>query len=140
MYRGRQELEREASNNSNNNTQRDPDRRQVAEVNTNTNNSNSNNDQSNSNNNEQEEEIDNSASGRFGSRGNKRQKRNVGRITSSARRIGKATTIDDPTDYDKRARAEMDSRADTVCGGCTFELYQDTGKVVDESIWHIARE
>ena len=30
----------------------------------------------------------------------------------------------------------MDSRADTVCGGATFELYEDTGKVVDVGGFH----
>ena len=51
-----------------------------------------------------------------------------------------ATIIDDLTDYDKQARAEMDSWADTVCGGCTFELYQDTGKVVDVGGFHPSME
>ena len=134
MYRGRQELERE---NSESNNQRDPDRRQVAEVTTNqgdhTTPSNTDNNDANDNNGQ---DNDTSASSRFGSRGNKRQKRNVGSITTGPRRIGRATTVGKPNDYDIRARAEMDSRADTVCGGSTFELYQDTGKVVDVGGFH----
>lgn len=38
--------------------------------------------------------------------------------------------------YDLHARAEIDTRADTLCAGSTFILYEATGKVVDVSGFH----
>ena len=44
--------------------------------------------------------------------------------------------MQDPADFSKRARAEIDSCADTVCGGSTFTLHEETGKAVDVYGFH----
>jgi hypothetical protein len=82
------------------------------------------------------EEDDQGASSQFGATGRSKRHRTLGAITSSVRRIGKALQIGKPDDYSKRARAEIDTRADTVCAGSTFILYESTGKVVDVSGFH----
>jgi hypothetical protein len=74
------------------------------------------------------------ASSLFGATG--RKKRHLGAVVSSLRRIGKAIQVGNPTDYHLRARAEIDTRADTVCAGSTFILHESTGKVVDVSGFH----
>ena len=81
-----------------------------------------------------DDEHDESASGRFGSRGG--QKRKIETVVTTNRYVGKATTVMAPRDFSVVARAEIDSRADTVCGGSTFELHHDTRKVVDVSGFH----
>ena len=91
----------------------------------------------------EEDPTNRSASVRFASNGqqdNQQKRRKIYRITSGPRRIGKASTNITPSDYQKIARAEMDSRADTVCGGATFELYDNTGKVVDVGGFHPSME
>eukprot|EP00934_Nitzschia_sp_Nitz4_P002319 Nitzschia sp. Nitz4//scaffold471_size5685//193//5616//NITZ4_009210-RA/size5685-processed-gene-0.1-mRNA-1//1//CDS//3329552692//2319//frame0 len=79
------------------------------------------------------------ASARFGSQGNKRN-RTQGSVQSKGRRfIGGSKShpsIQHSFDHTLRARAEMDSRADTVCAGATFELHYATGKVADVSGFH----
>lgn len=85
-----------------------------------------------------------SASSRFGQRGRNRSRRSrsrsQGMIQITARRHINAqqrdTEYDKPDDYSLVARAEMDSRADTVCGGATFELESTTDKVVDVKGFH----
>lgn len=75
------------------------------------------------------------ASVRFTSNADKKNK-GIKMITSGTRHVGKAAKFKAPCDYEKRARAEIDSRADTVCGGATFKLVEDTGKVVNVSGFH----
>jgi hypothetical protein len=82
-----------------------------------------------------EEIEDQGASSQFGATGRKKR-RTLGAITSTIRRIGKAMKIGKPNDYSIRARAEIDTRADTVCAGSTFLLHESTGKVVDVSGFH----
>jgi hypothetical protein len=65
-----------------------------------------------------------------------RKKRNIGAVVSSIQRIGKSIQIRKPTNYLLRARAEIDTRADTVCAGSTFLLHDATGKIVDVSGFH----
>ena len=83
----------------------------------------------------EELEEDGGASSNFGASGRKKH-RTLGAIMSSTRRIGRAIQIKNPSDYEKRARAEIDTRADTLCAGSTFLLYEATGKVVDVSGFH----
>jgi hypothetical protein len=78
--------------------------------------------------------LENSSTGR--NKRHKTQGQSQGAITSSVRRMGKTLRYDTPSDYSRRARAEIDTRADTVCAGCTFVLYETTGKVVDVSGFH----
>ena len=39
-------------------------------------------------------------------------------------------------DYDKRGRVEINTRADTLCAGATFEKHEVTGKVIDVNGFH----
>jgi hypothetical protein len=84
-------------------------------------------------------EEDGGASGLFGYNGQKKQ-RNVSGVKTINRRIGKAIKVGKPSNYNIRARAEIDTRADTVCAGSTFILYESTNKVVDVSGFHDAME
>mmetsp|Transcript_38880 Transcript_38880/g.90456 ORF Transcript_38880/g.90456 Transcript_38880/m.90456 type:complete len:230 (-) Transcript_38880:219-908(-) len=84
--------------------------------------------------NEEAQEPKGGAAVRFGSIGNNRKRKQKG-IESGKRKNGRApTTMAKPND--KRARAELDSRAVTVCGGSTFKLHQATDQVVDVSGFH----
>jgi hypothetical protein len=74
------------------------------------------------------------ASSQFGATG--RKNRNLMALNSTNSRIGKSLTIRKPTNYQLRARAEIDTRADTVCAGSTFILHSSTGKIVDVSGFH----
>jgi hypothetical protein len=74
------------------------------------------------------------ASSMFGATGLK--KRNIGVLVSSLCRIGKSLQIGKPSNYLLRARAEIDTQADTVCAGSTFLLHDSTGKFVDVSGFH----
>ena len=89
-------------------------------------------------------ETDNntSASSRFGQRNRDRSRdRSQGMVTITARRQVSAQARNShnnnvPNDFSLIARAELDSRADTVCGGATFELEDVTDKVVDVQGFH----
>ena len=93
-----------------------------------------------------------SASSKFGAKGNwsstswgqsdntGQGHRKQGAIRTSNRRIARSQRITHPTNYNLEARAEIDSRADTVCGGATFELYSPTGKIVDVNRFHVTMD
>jgi hypothetical protein len=80
-------------------------------------------------------EEETGVSGFFGATG-RRKRRILGAVCSCNRRIGKAIKIKQPSNYNTRARAEIDTRADTVCAGSTLILYESTGKVADVSGFH----
>jgi hypothetical protein len=83
------------------------------------------------------------ASSQFGCQGQNRnlQNRYQGAIESSIRHMAvsalssRTTTNPDHT-YHLRARAEIDSRADTTCAGATFVLLEDTKKVCNVGGFH----
>jgi hypothetical protein len=75
------------------------------------------------------------ASSQFGATGRKKR-RTLGATTSSVRQIGKAVYVGKLANYEARARAEINTRADTVRAGLTFMLYESTGKVVGVSVFH----
>jgi hypothetical protein len=81
------------------------------------------------------DDYDEGASSQFGATGRKKR-RTLGAITLSNRRIGKAVKIGKPVNFESRARAKIDTRADTVCAGSTFISHESTGKVVDVSGFH----
>ena len=92
-------------------------------------------------------EEDGNASSQFGYNGNKRRRidnnnddgsREQGHTKSSARRVRAAgiNAFGNSGDLSLRARADIDTKADTVCVGSTFELHEDTGKVVDVHGFH----
>lgn len=83
----------------------------------------------------QSEEDYGGASSQFGATGNKKR-RTLKAMISSTRRIGKTISINIPIDYNKQARDEIDTRADTMCAGSTFLLHETTGKVVDVTGFH----
>jgi hypothetical protein len=73
----------------------------------------------------------NAASSQFGKEGNRSiNKRSQGAIISGQRFISSAKSARPAPHYDytKRARAEIDSRADTVCAGATFKLLEESGQ------------
>ena len=87
----------------------------------------------------------------FGYQGNRRRSggdstmsstsrpRSIGQIVSSNRRsrvIAATNNITHSDDYGLRARADIDTKADTVCAGATFKLHEDTGKIVDVFGFH----
>jgi hypothetical protein len=74
------------------------------------------------------------ASSQFGTTGRKNRK--LMSVNSSNLCIGKAIQVGKPSNYNLRARAEIDTRADTVCALSTFTLHESTGKVVDVSGFH----
>ena len=85
----------------------------------------------------QNDDETNAASTRFGATGRNNKKSKISMIVSSDRRTGKAKIkVNHSSDYLLRARAEIDTRADTLCAGSTFTLYESTGKVVDVSGFH----
>ena len=85
---------------------------------------------------------DANASSQFGYRGNKKRRgddddnfsrsRSIGLVTSSERRAGMSSMIGSTSSNDLllRARANIDTKADTVCEGSTFELHENTRKIV----------
>ena len=81
----------------------------------------------------------NAASSQFGREGNRSiNSRKQGAIISGQRFISSART-DRPAplyDYNKRARAEIDSRADTVCAGSTFKLLEESSQYCVVSGFH----
>jgi hypothetical protein len=80
---------------------------------------------------------DGGASSKFGATGRNNKKTKIGALTSSLRRISKSnSTQQQYLNYELRTRAEIDTRADTLCAGSTFILYEATGKVVDVSGFH----
>lgn len=83
----------------------------------------------------QEEQM--SASARFGQQGSNKRKL-IGSLTTKRRYVGKsnATTAQQPYDYSLRCRAELDTRADTVCAGSTFVLHTKTGQIADVHGFH----
>eukprot|EP00934_Nitzschia_sp_Nitz4_P001469 Nitzschia sp. Nitz4//scaffold498_size9664//494//4337//NITZ4_009088-RA/size9664-snap-gene-0.10-mRNA-1//-1//CDS//3329553087//1469//frame0 len=89
----------------------------------------------------QEDADPGNASSRFGAQGDRNKKGRAGKAVHSTirrhvRGFTSNTSVQNPTDYQLRARAEMDSRADTVCAGATFALHYATGKVADVSGFH----
>ena len=86
------------------------------------------------------------ASSQFGKQGqtSRNLQNKVGAVLSSDRRS--YVPIPEPRssksinrsgeDYSLRARAEMDSRADTICAGATFVLLEDTRKICDVGGFH----
>lgn len=78
-----------------------------------------------------------SASARFGSQGNNNKRKLIGSVTVTQRYINKARVNPTlPGDYSLRCRAEIDTRADTVCAGSTFLLHSTTGQVADVHGFH----
>ena len=60
----------------------------------------------------------------------------MGAIMSSNRHIGKINKILESDDYIGRYKAEIDTRADTVCAGQGFALIHHTGRIADVSGFH----
>ena len=87
-----------------------------------------------------------SASSQFGREGNRsldnashnKASRQQGAIQSGQRYISstKATKTNHTYDFNKRARAEIDSRADTVCAGATFRLLEESNQYCVVSGFH----
>jgi hypothetical protein len=93
-----------------------------------------------------EEAPDESASASFG-RGarnrhnqnpNNKKARTIGALQVVAYKISKtvATPVIHPTDFGIQCRAEIDSRADTICCGKTFRLIELTERIADVSGFH----
>ena len=83
----------------------------------------------------------NAASSQFGREGNRslnNGSRRQGAVLSGQRFISSArVTKSTPYyDYNKRARAEIDSRADTVCAGSTFKLLEESSQYCVVSGFH----
>ena len=75
---------------------------------------------------------------RIGNDNNRNGQCSEGHTKSSARRV-RATgvrTFGNSGDLSLRARADIDTKADTVCAGSTFELHEDIGKVVNVHGFH----
>jgi hypothetical protein len=71
---------------------------------------------------EDEGQNEGNASSLLGATGHK--KRHICAVVSTLRRISKAIQVGKPTDYLLRARAKIDTRAETVCAGSTFVLHE----------------
>lgn len=135
LYKGRDVMEKENGNihssrqQTSNNEQRTTSRVEVLE----------DNDQQFIADNSDDNNNDNTggASSKFGASGRNNKKSRISALISSIRRVSK---FDSKTkqfrNYDIRARAEIDTRADTLCAGSTFILYESTGKVVDVTGFH----
>jgi hypothetical protein len=81
------------------------------------------------------------ASSKFGATGWNNKKARIGATISSIRRTAQLNSQTlKQRDYNLRARAEIDTRADTLCAGSTFILFEATGKVVDVSGFHDSYE
>jgi hypothetical protein len=59
-------------------------------------------------------------------------------MTRDRRTVGRATkkTYVESTNYNNRHRAYIDTRADTVCGGKGWRIYELTEKVCDVGAYH----
>jgi hypothetical protein len=77
-----------------------------------------------------------SASLQFGQRSRSLNNRSQSAITSGLRRIGTMINIKDPDDYQGRYRAEVDTRADTICAGKAFVCLHYSGRIVDIGGFH----
>jgi hypothetical protein len=79
-----------------------------------------------------------SASSKFGATGHNNKKSHIGAITSSIQQIAQTNTnnIKYKYDYNLHVQEEIDTRADTLCAGLTFILYEATGKVVNITGFH----
>lgn len=78
-----------------------------------------------------------SASSRFGSQGTAQRKSNS--VTTLRRQVGRQASSTPNTmtyDYTLRCRAEIDTRADTVCVGATFLLHSTTGQIANVHGFH----
>jgi hypothetical protein len=136
LYKGRDQMEIETNNihpsrknkSKSSNEQRTTSRVEILE---------DNDDDFKADNNQNDDNDTGGASAKFGATGRKNKKVRIGAIQSSVRRISRSHSTSQQTlDYDCRARAEIDTRADTLCAGSTFILYENTGKVVDVSGFH----
>jgi hypothetical protein len=80
-----------------------------------------------------------SASSQFGQHSRSLNNRSQHSITSGIRRIGKIMNIENPDDYQGRYRAEIDTRADTICSGKAFVCLHYSGELlmseVSTMIW-----
>ena len=98
---------------------------------------------------QQTNQFMNSASSYFGREGNQQYRslnngggsaasRKQGAVYSGERFISSARSSKPAPkyDYSKRARAEIDSRADTVCAGATFRLIEETNQYCCVSGFH----
>jgi len=95
---------------------------------------------------QEEESRLSAASSHFGRQGqnNRNIQNRIGASQSSDRRMGEyshdfrrtTATNRHSDDYNLRARAEIDIRADTICAGATFALIEDTRKVCDVGGFH----
>jgi hypothetical protein len=63
-------------------------------------------------------------------------RRNMGAIVTNNRHIGRLNKLQESDDYQDRFKAEIDTRADTVCAGQGFELIHQTGRIADVSGFH----
>jgi hypothetical protein len=83
-----------------------------------------------------------SASSHFGYQGNNsNKKQKMGSLRSFNRWVGQLTSVpNEATDYSLQARAEIDTRADTICPGATFVMLEPTGKLVDVEGFHQSME
>jgi hypothetical protein len=122
-FKGREQMEREMNTNETTNTTRNVNSATVSEV--------------SEISDKISESIDDeeNASSQFGATGRKKRRTNNG-LTSSIRRIGKAIKVSKQKDYIKKAQAEIDTRADTLCAGSTIILHETTGKIVDVQGFH----
>jgi hypothetical protein len=81
----------------------------------------------------------NAASSQFGKEGNRSlNNRKQGAIISGERFISSARSAKKAPqyDYNQRSRAEIDSRADTVCAGSTFRLLEESSQYCNVSGFH----
>ena len=77
---------------------------------------------------QQSNPTSNNASQQFGQRtnnrsinnGNNNNNRSLAALQTGTRYIGKVLQVDDPTDFSGRYRAEIDTRADTICAGPAY--------------------
>jgi hypothetical protein len=115
-----------------------PQQRQAAAVVTN-NNSNNNTSDNNDNNNSDNVNGDNSTQ-LVTFRDRSLGPRNQGSLKSTERRTAGATittpAYQESTDYNALSRADIDTRADTVCAGKAFRLYDQTDRVCDVGGYH----
>ena len=64
------------------------------------------------------------------------QSRQQNAITTGTRYIAKSIQPQQPDDYESRYRAEIDTRADTICAGKAFQVLHLSGRVVDVGGFH----
>ena len=56
---------------------------------------------------------------------------NMGAIVTNNRHIDRLNKLQESDDYQGRFKAEIDTRADTVCAGQGFALIHQTGRIAD---------